>query len=139
MLEIINIITTPILILMDTLLTEAQNKKITESFLRHMLGVSEDSITNFFEERPMLHKDICAKMSGLVLKDVAPAKYDEHSFWEEVRPVLGPLYDTVTMRFMTYAAKQGPYMLMVSATPHGNRHLPTARLVYMQQVYDERL
>jgi hypothetical protein len=124
---------------MDSLLSDEQREIIGISFLRHMLGVSEDSIKNFVEDKPVLHKDICAKMSGMKLPEAEAAKYDEKSFWDELRPVLGPLYETATTRFMTYAAKQGPYMLMISATPINDRKSVTARLLYMKEVYDDRL
>lgn len=124
---------------MENLLTETQKDNIGTAYLRNILGVNEESINNFVEDRPVLHKDICAKMSGMLLDGVAPAKYDEAGFWRECQPVLGKDYEKIETQFRVFAAKMGPYKLLSAANPQGNKLGVIGRIIHFHEVYDYRL
>ena len=131
----------------DTALSEQQKTKVCETYLRHILGVSDSSIQDFVEDLPVLHKEIALMMSGMLFPDVKPAPYNERAFWEELKsyfaqangtPANLPLYERIHQEYGTYGAKMGPFMLLLSANETGNTQGVLGRFMHFSSIYRDR-
>jgi len=113
---------------MDKKLTYEQRDALGTLYLRHMLGADERTINDFIEQPDSFSTTINARLSG-----IEAMKNDQHSFWQDVKPVLGEYYNDAIQRFNTYGGGMGPYLLLVAANPVNNRDGIIGRILYLKK------